>query len=508
MAGRTKNASRNIVFGLILKIYQIAAPFLTRTLMIHFMSVEYTGLSGLFTSVLHMLNLAELGVGSAMVYSMYKPIADKDVKKIRILMNAYKKYYRAIGAVVAIVGLILTPFMPYLIRGNPVPELNIYVLYLINLAATVMSYWMFAYKNSILSAHQRDDIISKINIASSTVLYLIQILSIVLFKNYYIFTCATLISQIITNIIVSIVATRAYPEYYPSGELTKNDRKEINGRIKDLFTAKIGAVIVNSVDTLVISVFLGLTMLTIYQNYFYIITALNGILSIVYRACMAGIGDSVIVESKEKNYNDLKKFTFIVMAIVGFCTVCLLCLYQPFIDIWVGKELMLNMPAAVCLAIYFYIYQFNQLLCTYKDAAGIWHQDRFRPLITALTNLTLNIILVNFIGIYGIILSTVVATLFIGAPWLVRNLFSTIFERKNMAKYVVSIAKYVMATLTAAATSFVLCMKLPDNKYIQLVAGGVIAIGVTAAVYIAIFRKSSEYTESKKLISKIIKRKA
>ena len=507
MAGRTKNASRNIAFGLILKIYQIAAPFLTRTLMIHFMSVEYTGLSGLFTSILHMLNLAELGVGSAMVYSMYKPVADGNTKKIRVLMNAYKKYYRAIGALVATVGLILTPFIPYLIKDNPVPELNIYALYLVNLAATVMSYWMFAYKNSILSAHQRDDIISKINIASSTILYLIQILSIMVFKNYYVFTCATLISQIITNIIVSIVATKTYPDYYPSGKLSKDEKKEINGRIKDLFTAKIGAVIVNSVDTLVISIFLGLTMLTIYQNYFYIITALNGILSIIYRACTAGIGNSVITESKEKNYNDLKKFTFIIMAIVGFCTVCLLCLYQPFIDIWVGKDLMLNTLAVICLAIYFYVYQFNQLLCTYKDAAGIWHQDRFRPLISALTNLTLNIILVHFIGIYGIILSTVIATLLIGSPWLVYNLFSTIFERKNMAKYVATILKYVVTTIIAAVIAIFACAKLPENKYTRLIAGGAIAAISTAIVYLVSYRKSNEFKESKKLIAKIIKRK-
>lgn len=508
MAGRTKNASRNIVFGLILKIYQIAAPFLTRTLMIHFMSVEYTGLSGLFTSVLHMLNLAELGVGSAMVYSMYKPIADDNAKKIRVLMNAYKKYYRAIGALVATVGLILTPFIPYLIKNNPVPELNIYALYLINLATTVMSYWMFAYKNSILSAHQRDDIISKINIVSSTILYLIQILSIMVFKNYYFFTCATLISQIVTNIIVSIVATKTYPDYYPSGKLSKSEKKEINGRIKDLFTAKIGSVVVNSVDTLVISIFLGLTILTIYQNYFYIITALNGILTIIYRACMAGIGNSVITESREKNYKDLQKFTFIIMAIVGFCSVGLLCLYQPFIEIWVGKNLMLNMLAVICLAIYFFVYQFNQLLCTYKDAAGIWHQDRFRPLIVALANLTLNLILVNFIGIYGIIISTVVATLLIGAPWLVHNLFTTIFERKYMAEYVATIFKYVITTLVAAATSFFICTKLPENKYIQLIAGGAIVVVTTAVIYFIAYRKSNEFSESKKLIAKIIKRKA
>ncbi len=508
MAGRTKNASRNILFGLILKAYQIAIPFLTRTLMIKFMSIEYTGLSGLFTSVLQILNLAELGVGSAMVYSMYKPIAEHDTKKIRVLMNTYKKYYRIIGAAIAIIGLILTPFIPYLIKGNPVPELNIYALYLISLAATVMSYWMFAYKNSILQAHQRNDIISKINILSNTILCLIQISSIIVFRNYYLFITAILVSQIITNVAIAIVSKRLYPEYSPKGELSEKEKREINGRIKDLFTAKIGGTIVNSADTLVISTFLGLTTLTIYQNYFYIITALNGLLSVFYTATIAGIGNSIITESKEKNYQDFQKFTFIIMWIVGFCSVCLLCLYQPFIKLWVGEELTLGIPAIICLSAYFFVYHLNQLMCTYKDAAGIWHEDRFRPLITALANLILNIVSVHFIGIYGVILSTVITYMFIGSPWLIKNLFSTVLDANGMSKYIKDILYYAISTVFLATISFFVTQIFSNNMIIQLIAGGIICTIIINTGYFILYRKSDNFKQSKQLIVKVIKRKA
>lgn len=508
MAGRTKNAGRNILFGLMLKVYQIAAPFLTRTLMIHYMSVEYTGLSGLFVSILQVLNLAELGVGSAMTYGMYKPIADKNTKKVQILMNAYRKYYRIIGILVATVGLILTPFIPYLIKDNPVPELNIYALYLINLAATVMSYWMFAYKNSILQASQRNDIISKINIASSTVLYGIQIVSIVVFKNYYIYTIAILVSQIITNIIVAIVANKTYPDCKPQGNLSKAEKNEINARIKDLFTAKLGGTIVNSADTIVISIFLGLTALTIYQNYFYIITALNGILSIIYNACLAGIGNSIITESKEKNYRDLQKFTFIIMAIVGFCAACLLCVYQPFIELWVGRDLMLEMLAVICFSLYFFIYQFNQLLCTYKDAAGIWHEDKYRPLITALANLVLNLATVKFIGIYGVILSTVLTYLLIGSPWLVKNLFSTVFKGQKMSPYIVNIARYFITTVLGATVAYFVCAKISFGLIPTIIIRGLIVVATISVFYMVSYRKLDSFKDSKKLIVKIIKRKA
>lgn len=168
---RTKNATRNIIFGVILKAYQIAVPFLMRTAMIYLMGVQYLGLNSLFTSILQVLNLAELGVGSAMIYSMYKPIAEDDNATICALMKLYRTYYRVIGLVIAVIGCILTPFIPTLISGDIPNGLNIYILYLLNLGATVLSYWLYAYKNSILQAHQRTDVVSKVTLVTSTIQY-------------------------------------------------------------------------------------------------------------------------------------------------------------------------------------------------------------------------------------------------------------------------------------------------------------------------------------------------
>ena len=145
---RTKNATRKIIFGVILKAYQIIVPFLMRTAMIYLRGVQYLGLNSLFTSILQVLNLAELGVGSAMIYSMYKPIAEDDNTTICALMKLYRTYYRVIGLVIAVIGCILTPFIPKLISGDIPQGLNIYILYLLNLGATVLSYWLYAYKNT------------------------------------------------------------------------------------------------------------------------------------------------------------------------------------------------------------------------------------------------------------------------------------------------------------------------------------------------------------------------
>ena len=197
---RTKNATRNIIFGVILKVYQIIVPFLMRTAMIYLMGVQYLGLNSLFTSILQVLNLAELGVGSAMIYSMYKPIAEDDSATICALMKLYKTYYTVIGFVIAIIGCILTPFIPKLISGDIPEGLNIYVLYLLNLGATVLSYWLYAYKNSILQAHQRVDVISKVTLVTTTIQYILQLLVLWLFKDYYLYVIVLLATQALTNI--------------------------------------------------------------------------------------------------------------------------------------------------------------------------------------------------------------------------------------------------------------------------------------------------------------------
>ena len=171
---RTKNAARNMVYGIVLKLYQIIVPFLMRTAMIYFMGVQYLGLNSLFTSILQVLNLVELGVGSAMVYSMYRPIAEDNKEEICALMRLYRLYYRIIGMAIGILGIMVLPFLPYLIEGEIPNDVNIYILYLLNLGSTVLSYWLFAYRNCLLNAHQRNDVINKIMMATTTVQYALQ----------------------------------------------------------------------------------------------------------------------------------------------------------------------------------------------------------------------------------------------------------------------------------------------------------------------------------------------
>lgn len=501
---RTKNASKNILFGILLKIYQTIVPFIMRTAMLYLMGVEYLGLDGLFTSILSFLNLAELGVGSAMVYAMYKPIAENDNKSICALMNLYKIYYRVIGIIVLVAGIIICPFIPKLISGGIPGALNVYILYLLNLITTVISYWLFAYKSSLLQAYQRSDIISKITLLVNTLRYILQFIVLFVFKNYYYYLIVSLFSQILVNVFTAIISNKMFPSLKAKGDLDKTIKNKINSKIKDLFTAKIGAIIVDSVDTIVISAFLGLTVLGIYQNYFYILTAITGIINILLTSCMAGIGNSIVIDTKEKVFSDFKTFTFIIFWISGLATAMLMILYQPFMLIWVGKDNMFEFSAVICFCVYFFVKQINTLFNIYKDAAGIWHTDRFRPLITAITNLFLNLMMVSKFGVYGILLSTIISMLIVGMPWLIHNLFTSLFPKKYLKDYLKLILKYIIVISVLCVLCKLILSKLVFTGYMYLFVSATIVILVFNLLFGIVFFKTSEFKKLFLIIKRIV----
>lgn len=499
---RSRNATRNIIFGVILKIYQLVLPFAMRTIIMYELGVKYLGLNSLFTSILQVLNLAELGVGSAMVFSMYKPIAHGDSKNICALMKLYKIYYRVIGLVVLASGLVLLPFIPKLIAGDVPDGINIYVLYLLNLLATVFTYWLFAYKNSILQAHQRQDVVSKVTIVTDTCKYILQIGMLFAFHNYYYYVCVLLLSQIFNNILTAIVSNKLYPQFQAEGKLPKETVNEINQKIKDLFTSKLGFTIVSSADTVVISAFLGLEALAIYQNYYYIINAVMGFVAIVYSSITAGVGNSMIVYDTEKNYRDYRIFTFLACWITAFCVSCFSGLFQPFMKLWMGKELLLPYPLVILLCVYFWVYEYIMMASVYKDAGGIWHEDRFRPLLSGLVNLSLNLLTVKLLGLYGIVLSTIISMVIISAPWITSNIFKLIFK-KSAKKYIAKVGYYLFTAIVATTVTNIIIKFIPDNGWLWFVVKAAVCVVVSNSIIFMMLLKVSEFSDAVSLIAKM-----
>ena len=454
---RANNAKRNIISGMILKIVALILPFLLRTVIINVIGVEYAGISTLFSSILNVLSLAELGFGSAIVFSMYGPIAHNETAKICELLNYYKKCYRIIGLTLLTIGIALLPFIPKLISGNPPDGINIYLVYLLYLLNTSISYFLFAYKISILTAFQRNDIVSWISLIITILRYGLQIILIICFKNYYVFLIVLPVTSIINNIVINEVTKKKYPEYYAHGTLDKHTKIDVKNKVKSLFIYKIGNVVSNSADNIVISSFLGLSMLAIYGNYYFVISSLFAFLAIYYDSIRAGIGNKMELENKENVYSLFKELFFLQTLLIGWMSTCLICLYQDFIRVWIhNSDLMLDNKVVFLLAIYFYSWAINDIVSIFKEAAGLWEYDRFRPLLASTCNLIINIILVNTIGIYGVILSTIVCELTFSLFWGVRVLFKHYFQ-KGYTDYLIMLSKQTVLGLAVCITTYLAC---------------------------------------------------
>lgn len=488
---RSKNAGKNMVMELIVNLFNMFMPFILRTAMIQYLGMQYIGLGGLFTSVLNVLNLTELGVGAAMVFSMYKPIADDNSEKICALMNLYKKYYRIIGAVILLGAIIVSPFIKYLIKGSYPEDINLQIVFFMNVTVTVLTCWCFSYKNCILQAHQKVYIATKINFKYTVIFSVLQLISLFFFKNYYIYLGLNIFRQIFSNIGVAKAAKKNYPQYNPKGTLDKKEERKIQKKIKDLFIAKLGSTVINSADTIVISSFLGLTILAKYQNYFFIMSSVLVLVGVVYNATRAGIGNSFECESIEKNLEDLDIFTFIIWIVITICSSCLLGLFQPFMVLWVGRQNLLEFGIVLCISIMFITRYYKQLLMTYKDAVGIWHQDRFRPLIAGIVNLLMNIVMVQYWGLYGVTLSTIISEIIIEIPWLVWNLFHTVFQC-SPKKYIIKTIKLVIVSVFTIVISYLIVRLFPIDGIQYFFIRGFLSFMIPCIVLFLLFHNSKE----------------
>ena len=504
---RTKNATRNIMFNGMSQMMNMLVPFIMRSIILNFLGMEYLGLGGLFRSILSILNLAELGVGSTMVFSMYKPIAEDDKDTICALMKLYRKFYRIIGLVILTIGLLLTPFLPNLISGEVTADVNLYVLYFMNLGSTVLSYWLFAYKNCLLSAHQRGDIASKVTILVHLAEYLLKILVLILFRNYYVYLVIQILSQVTSNIFVALRVNKLYPYYSPGGELPKEKVRSIAIRVRDLFTSNFSYVVSNSADTLVVSSFLGIVVLAVYQNYYFIISSLKTMIEVIVGACIAGIGNSLVTESAEKNYKDFKKMTILFGWLMSVAGSMLLCMYQPFMHIWMGEENMLEFGYVICFVIYFYSIGMNKLTSMFKDAAGIWKIDKWRPLTAALVNLALNLATVNWIGLYGVLLSTVISIVFIQIPWIFHNLFKAVFPHEHLWEYVCMFSGIVVIEFICCVISWFACSFIHLGVWPTLIINAVISFVVPNIIFFAIFGRNEMFKESVTQIKRVLLRR-
>lgn len=487
-----RNSIINAFWGIVNRMVGILGPFITRTFIIYILGDQYSGLNSVFFSILNVLNLAELGFGNAVVFSMYKPIAENNNDKICALLNQYKKIFRMIGVVIATIGLLLVPFLDKFVAGTYPDDINLVVVYIIYLTNTVLSYLLFAYKNSLLNAYQRVDIISNIASVINICLYLAQCISLVLLRSYYAYIIIMPIATILNNVVTNYVVSRKFPDILPRGNISKEEKNDMYTNVKALIGHKIGGTVVTSADNVVISAVLGLTIVSYYNNYHYIVSAIVSLVAIVMNGLLGGLGNRFVIHSKSENLDLMNKLTFLYCWVIGWCTICLLCLLQPFMVIWMGEDRLLNNSTVVLMALYFYAWQFRTLGLTVKDAAGMWQADFWKPYVGAGINIAINLILVNIIGLNGVLIATIIDMAFVYFPWESHVIFRDLFQAKPINYYMHHLL-YFGTTILVAIFTYICCRAVPFTGVFGIILRGLICLFVPNVLYLLAYFRLNEF---------------
>lgn len=502
---RTKNTKRNMIFGLANKVVCMLFPFAIRSIIINYVGKEYLGLDSLFTSILQVLNLAELGFSSAVVYSMYKPIADEDYPLLCSILKYYKKVYFEIGIVIFIGGLLLIPLLPHFINDNRPETFNIYIAYVIYLLNTVVSYAMFAYRGSLLNAYQRFDVVSNISTISKLFCYVAQIFVLLATKNYYFYIVVLLLSTILNNVLTQIVTNRLFPNIFCKGELSLDIKKDIKIKIKGLMISKICDTSRNAFDSIFVSSFIGLVETAIYNNYFMIMNAVVMLLSIINHSIIGGVGNSLVTENKDKNYRNMTRMNFAYMWLSGWCTICLICLYQPFTRYVFGEDMLFPMHIVILFCIYFYVLKMGDIRSVYVEAAGLWWENRFKSLVEAILNLVLNFILGWYFGVVGIVVATLISLFFINFIWGSNLIFKFYFTNTNSKEYYTLHIMYGFVTLINCCVTYKICTYIQLSGIWDFCVRGFVCLIIPNLIYLCLYMKTKIYAETMPwLLNKIV----
>ena len=506
MKSRLQMTARNAVWSYVSMIVSLVLSFVSRTIFIYTLGESYLGVSGLFSNILGVLSFAELGIGTAFGFSLYKPVANHDIDKIRSYMHYYKIAYRLIAIVVTIVGLGVLPLLQYIIK-YPGNIGNIYIYYLIYLFNTVSSYFV-SYKFSLANAEQRNYIFTNINLITTLVITFLQILSLLLFKNFLIYLLVAAAFGLFQKIFVSIYFNKLYP-YLKESEpqnLSQEEKTTLKKKVKALIIHKIGDVSVHQTDNIIVSSFISTVMVGLISNYTLIMSTVSSFINILFNSVTGSLGNMIAVESKEHQYSIFKKYRFIGFWFYGFSAIAIAVLAGPFITLWIGENMVIDPLVFNLMMIDYYMIGHRICLNNMKNAAGVFEQDKFVALIQAIVNLIASIVLVNIIGLPGVYIGTIIqgAIATVIKPIVSYKLLFNVSSRY----YFKDSIKYGASVLSAYIICF-LFSRLILSYSINIITFIVLTVFVAVipnTLFLLLFRKTEEFGYLKVIIKKASKR--
>lgn len=412
---RTQNSIRNLKYGVLNTLLITVLPFITRTVFIRVLGQNYLGIDAVFLNIINLIEIVNIGIGSAITYSVYQPIADGNVAKCRTFFRLYRNCYYAMGAIIFVVGVALTPFLDVLLKNKPdIPE-NIYLIYLIILVG-ISSGYFFADKQCVFNAHQKNYVISKARMTVVVAINIVEIVFLLLTKQYLVYLVISTCQNLTINLFVARKAKKEYPQLFGGkvDPLEKEEKRKIIKNTVALIFNRAGSLIINCTDSLIISSFVGVGAAGLYSNYFSLKNMVNTFTTTFTQSITASVGNlnaSEQGENKERLNEVFSHAFFVNYLIHAFCSICLFCLVEPFIYIWIGQSYIMGLPIALIVSLNFYFIGVQKTAEQFKAACGLFWQDRFRVFIEAIINLIVSIVLVIKWGVLGVLAGTLISNL-------------------------------------------------------------------------------------------------
>ena len=487
---RIYNSTKNIAFGLGNQILITVLNFASRFIFIKILGEEYLGINGLFSNILTVLSLADLGIGNAITYSMYKPLAEGNQEKISALMNFYRKMYNIIAVAVTVVGLCMLPFLELLVNTEqPVPYLHIY--FILFLADSVVSY-LLANRSAILTADQKLYITKVYHLIFQILKSIFQIVVLLLTHNFIFYLVVQVLSTFATNVCGAIITKKIYLFLNKKVELEKAEKKTIFDNIKSIFLYKISGVILNNTDNILISVIVGTVSVGYYSNYTMIVNSITTFTTIVFSAINSSVGNLNTEKNKEKQLKIFYVINMLCNWLFGFCTICLLILVNDFITLMFGEKYVLDIFTTFVIGINFYMAGSLNPIWIYRDTTGLFKETKYVATITAILNIVLSILLGKIWGIFGILVATAISRLLTNIWYEPHVLFRSFFKT-SVRQYVKKQLKNVICLLVSCAIISLVCNSLGNVNYITFAVKVLISVVLSNIFYWLINRKTEEY---------------
>ena len=508
---RTNNTIKNVRAGIVVQTINRLMVFIVRTIFIKTLNTQYVGVNGLFTNVLTILSFAELGIGAAIIYSMYKPVAEHDHKKIKSLMKLYQKSYNIIGITVFVVGLLVIPFMGIIIKDAPDIKENLNFIYVLFLLNTSVSYF-FTYKKSIIFAHQKQRVIDKIDSVFYLMKSIIEILILCITRNFIAYLVTDILATIGENIAIAIKADKMYPYLKDSDvePLSKKESKGIFDNVKSLVVYKFGGVVMNGTDNILISSMINVETVGLCSNYTMIIVAIKNIVTYALNGATASVGNLNAVGEPEQKEKVFYQITFINYIVYSFCAIAFMALLNPFIKIWLGDKYLLGLSVSVALAVSFWFEGLRNPGYTYRTTLGLFQKGRITPYVGAITNIVLSIVFCKLWGVVGIFIATSVAQL-VSYSWIDPYLIHKYEFKTPVSKYFKKFIMYVIVFAVSTSSTLVISNFIHINRWLDLILNAIVVCIVPNVINIIVFRKTDEFSElsnkiAKPMINKIKKK--